>query len=112
MLKKVVDNTPRLLEGEDVHKIALAMTNLTEYLNSKYIKDEDFDKEVIRVTKTLYDPLVEEQGIAKGIEQGIEQGLERAARKMILKEKSDEEIMEVTDLPREVIEKLRREING
>ncbi|MGL4736749.1 MAG: hypothetical protein ACRCW2_04760 [Cellulosilyticaceae bacterium] len=64
------------------------------------------------MTKTLYDPLVEEQGIAKGIEKGIEQGLERAARKMILKEKSNEEIMEVTDLPIEVIEKLRREIKG
>ena len=42
------------LEGKDVHKIELAMTNLIEYLNSKYIKDENFDKEVITMTKTLY----------------------------------------------------------
>lgn len=126
ILERVVDNKPKLLEekerlredinrlseeirllmaedeleeDEDVHKIALAIANLTEYLNSKYIKDEDFDKEVIRVTKTLYDPLVEEKGIEKGIE--------RVARKMIMKGKSNEEIMEVTDLTMEEVEKLR-----
>lgn len=87
------------LDGEDVHKIALAMTNLTEYLNNKYIKDEDFDKEVMRVTKTLYDPIVEEKGIEKGIK--------KVAIKMIMKGKSNQEIMEVTDLSIEEIEKLR-----
>ena len=55
------------LEGEDVHKIALAMANLTEYLNSKYIKDDYLNREVIQMTKTLYDPLVKEEGIKEGV---------------------------------------------
>lgn len=88
------------LEGEDVHKIALAMTNLTEYLNSKYIKDEDFDKEVITMIKTLYDPIVEEKGI------------EKIALKMIMKGKNNEEIMEVTDLEFEQVERLRSKVKG
>lgn len=90
------------LEGEDVHKIALAMTNLTEYLNSKYIKDEDFDKEVIKMTKTLYDPIVEKKGVEKGIE--------KVALKMIIKGKTNEEIIEVTDLEFEEVERLRRQM--
>lgn len=99
------------LEGEDVHKIALAITNLTEYLNNKYIKDENLDREVIRMTKTLYDPLVEQKGIEQGIEQGLERGIEQGIRKvvmkMIAKGKSNQEIMEVTDLTEQEIEELR-----
>ena len=48
----------------------LAIDNLTEYLNKKYFKDKHIEEEVRIITKTLYDPLVEERGIQKGIEIG------------------------------------------
>jgi len=90
------------LEGEDVHKIALAMTNLTEYLNSKYIKDEDFDKEVIMMTKTLYDPIVEGKGIEKGMEKGIK------IQKLLIKGCSIEEIKKQVDTNEKEIYKIKK----
>ena len=55
-----------------------------------------------------------EQGIAKGIEQGIEKGIEqgiaKVAQKMIAKGKSNEDIMDATDLTLEEVEALRLKI--
>ena len=50
----------------------LAIQNLIEYLNRNYIDDENLEKEVNIMTKSLYDPEVEKKGIKKGIEKGIE----------------------------------------
>ena len=50
----------------------LAIQNLIEYLNRNYIDDENLEKEVNIMTKSLYDPEVEKMGIKKGIEKGIE----------------------------------------
>ena len=52
----------------------LAIQNLIEYLNRNYFNDDKLEEEVITMTKSLYDPEVEKQGIQKGIEQGIKQG--------------------------------------
>lgn len=71
------------LEGEDVHKIALAMTNIAEYLNSKYMKDAELEEEVICMTKTLYDPLVEERGRREGIKEGIKEERFTIARALL-----------------------------
>ena len=57
--------------GEDFHKMLLAVQNLIEYLNRNYLNDEGIEKEVTKMTKTLYDPEVEKRGIEQGIEQGI-----------------------------------------
>lgn len=92
------------LEGEDVHKIALAMTNLTEYLNATYIKDDNFGKEVINVTKTLYDPLVKEEGIKEGIKEGIYK-----VAKALLDILDDETIAVKTGLSKEEVQQLRIE---
>lgn len=91
---------------EDMDKIVLAITNLAEYLNGKYIKDEDFDKEVVRVTKTLYDPLVEGKGIEKGIEKGREEE-KRAIAKALLDILDDEMIAMKTGLSKEEVVQLR-----
>lgn len=88
------------LEGEDVHKIALAMTNLTEYLNATYIKDDNFGKQVINVTKTLYDPLVKEEGIKEGIYK---------VAKALLDILDDETIAVKTGLSKEQVQQLRIE---
>ena len=58
--------------GEDFHSMLLAIQNLIEYLNRNYIDDENLEKEVNIMTKSLYDPEVEKKGIKKGIEKGIE----------------------------------------
>lgn len=54
--------------GEDFHKMLLAIQNLIEYLNRNYFNDDKLEEEVTTMTKTLYDPKVEERGIEKGIE--------------------------------------------
>ena len=51
-----------------------------------------------------------EQGIEQGIEQGREQGIAQVAKKMIVKGKSNEDIMDATDLTLDVVEALRAEI--
>ena len=56
--------------GEDFHKMLLAIQNLIEYLNRNYINDDDIEKEVSTMTKTLYDPEVEKKGMEKGMEEG------------------------------------------
>ncbi|WP_243182636.1 hypothetical protein [Clostridium gasigenes] len=57
--------------GEDFHKMLLAIQNLIEYLNRNYFNDDRIEKEVTTMTKTLYDPEVEQKGIEKGREEGI-----------------------------------------
>ncbi|MEK5037723.1 Rpn family recombination-promoting nuclease/putative transposase [Sporosarcina sp. FSL K6-3457] len=47
------------------------------------------------------------EGIEKGIEQGIEEGMKKVAKKMMKKGKSNEEIMELTDLTLDEVEALR-----
>ena len=47
----------------------LAIQNLIEYLNRNYIDDENLEKEVNIMTKSLYDPEVEKKGLEKGIEK-------------------------------------------
>ena len=59
----------------------LAIQNLIEYLNRNYIDDENLEKEVNIMTKSLYDPEVEKKGIEKGIEQGIKQGMKEGTEK-------------------------------
>lgn len=57
---------------DDFSKLLTAIQNLVEYLNRVYFKDNIIEEEVMNMTKTLYDPVVEERGIEKGIQKGIE----------------------------------------
>ena len=57
------------------------------------------------MTKTLYDPLVEQRGIEKGIEKGKRQ----TAEKMLALGMDKTVIKEVTGLSEEEIEKLEAE---
>ena len=105
--------------GEDFHKMLLAIQNLIEYLNRNYFNDDKLEEEVITMTKSLYDPEVEKQGIQKGIEQGIKQGIKQGekkksieiAKKGILKGLDNETIMDLTELSIEEIELIRKEMS-
>ena len=70
--------------GEDFHSMLLAIQNLIEYLNRNYIDDENLEKEVNIMTKSLYDPEVEKKGIEKGIEKGTEKGIEKNQVEIVL----------------------------
>ena len=104
------------IDGEDLHKILLAVSNLFEYLNNKYGDDEKLNEEVLKMTKTLYDPEVEKKGIEKGIERGIEKGIERkaieTAKVAIKKGFSNELIYELTGLAEEEINIIRQSISN
>ena len=105
----------------------LAIQNLIEYLNRNYFNDDKLEEEVITMTKSLYDPEVEKQGIQKGIqkgkqkgiEQGIKQGIKQGekkksieiAKKGILKGLDNETIMDLTELSIEEIELIRKEMS-
>lgn len=61
--KKLFDQDEIL--GEDFHSMLLAIQNLIEYLNRNYIDDENLEKEVNIMTKSLYDPEVEKRELKK-----------------------------------------------
>lgn len=106
------------IDGEDLHRILLAIANLFEYLNTKYGDDEKLEKEVFAMTKTLYDPIVEEkalikgkqQGLQEGIKEGIKEGKYMVAKKLLMKGQDLETVVDITDLSRAEVEKLIKEI--
>lgn len=52
---------------------------------------------------------MEEEAKRRGREEGIKEGIKEIAIKMLKKGKSIEEIIEITELPRSVIEELSRQ---
>jgi predicted transposase/invertase (TIGR01784 family) len=92
------------IDGEDLHKILLANAELFRYLNSRYVKDERLNEEVLSMAKTLYDPVVEERGKMEG-------KLE-IARKLLQKKISIDEIKEITDLSDKEIEKIKAQMEN
>ena len=96
------------INGEDLHKILLAVSNLFEYLNNKYGDDEKLNEEVLKMTKTLYDPEVEK----KGIEKGVEKKAIETAKVAIKKGFSNELIYELTGLTEEEINIIRQSISN
>jgi hypothetical protein len=63
------------INGDDLHKILLAIESIFAYLNNKYTKISILNEEVYKMAKTLYDPAVEQRGIEKGIEKGLKEGI-------------------------------------
>ena len=91
------------IESEDFHKILVSVSNIFEYLNVKYGDDEKLNEEVHNMTKTLYDPAVEERGIKIGIEKGIKE----MVREMLLDGESIEKIKKYSKLSEEEIEEIK-----
>lgn len=112
LAEKLAKESAKLFEedeilGEDFHKMLLAIQNLIEYLNRNYMKDENIENEVNKMTKTLYDPEVEKRGIEKGREEGIKSAIE----KLLLSGMEAEKIASILDvdicLVREISERLK-----
>ncbi len=107
LAEKLAKESAQLFEedeilGEDFHKMLLAIQNLIEYLNRNYMKDENIENEVNKMTKTLYDPEIEKRGIEKGIKSAIE--------KLLLSGMDAEKIASILDvdicLVKEILNKL------
>jgi predicted transposase/invertase (TIGR01784 family) len=102
------------IDGEDLHRILLAIGNLFEYLNEKYGDNKNLNEEVASMTKTLYDPVVEERGIERGIEKGIEKGENKRALKdavnFLKLGVSVEIVAQGTGLTIDIIRELKKEI--
>ena len=58
---------------------------MIEYLNRNYMKDENIENEVNKMTKTLYDPEVEKRGFEKGFKEGFKEGREKVRGQVIEK---------------------------
>ena len=92
-------NDRELLDPTDLHKMLLAIQNLIEYLNSNYGIDDKIEREVIQMTKSLYDPLVEEKGEKKGkIELTLELLKEKFNPSTDIINEITNKLMSVTDL--------------
>ena len=102
--RELYDNNE--IYGEDLHKILLAIGNLFEYLNKKYGDDEKLSEEVSLMTKTLYDPVIEQ----KGIEKGIEKGKIEVIRNAIKMGMSDDIIKNLTKVSLKEIENIRKQL--
>lgn len=128
LAEKLAKESAKLFEedeilGEDFHKMLLAIQNLIEYLNRNYMKDENIENEVNKMTKTLYDPEVEKRGIEKGIKQGIEQGREQgikqgreqgiksAIEKMLLKGMKETDVANILDTDISLVKEILKKIN-
>ncbi|MBU3176526.1 hypothetical protein KPL47_09080 [Clostridium estertheticum] len=98
------------IDGDDLHRILLAIANLFEYLNTKYGEDEKLNEEVRYMTKTLYDPTVEQRGIEKGIEQGDINAREEMVKEMLLDGESIVKIKKYSKLSEEEIIKIKNKI--
>lgn len=94
------------IDGEDLHKILLANEELFRYLNSRYVKDEKLNEEVLSMTKTLYDPVVEE----RGRREGRQEGELKAARNALIEGIEPQIVVKITGLSMETIQKLKAEL--
>ena len=82
------------IDGEDFHKILLAVSNIFEYLNTKYGDDEKLNEEVLNMTKTLYDPAVEKRVREEMVKEMLLDG-ESIAKIKKYSKLSDEEITKI-----------------
>lgn len=116
LAEKLAKESAKLFEedeilGEDFHKMLLAIQNLIEYLNRNYMKDENIENEVNKMTKTLYDPEVEKRGIEKGIKQGREQGIKSAIEKMLLKGMDAKDVANILDTDMSLVNEVLKNLN-
>lgn len=102
-----------ILDAEDMNTFGLAMAHLIEHLNGKYFKDDRLVEEVVNMTKTFIDPVIEQRGIELGIEQGFEKGSYkekvRIAKELMERALDDVTIATITQLTLEQVEGLRQE---
>src|SRR5665648_1300997 len=96
------------IDGEDLHKILLANEELFRYLNSRYVRDERLNEEVLSMTRTLYNPIMAEKAKLEGKLEGKLEDARNALKKGF----SLEDIADITGLPLETLQKLKAELTN
>ncbi|ONI38174.1 hypothetical protein AN639_08275 [Candidatus Epulonipiscium fishelsonii] len=91
-----------ILETDDLHEISLAMTNISEFMNKKYVHSPTLDKEVIKMTKSLYDPIVEKTA--------MERGKYEVAKNLLINNVDIDIISRSTNIPIEKIKEIKQEL--
>ncbi|MGL4849587.1 MAG: hypothetical protein ACRC28_11820 [Clostridium sp.] len=109
LAKDLAESSSRLLKneeiyGEDFHRMLLGIQNLIEYLNRVYFKNDEIEKEVGNMTKTLYDSEVEKRGEIRGVDKGIE--LAKKIFKLSRNGKSIDEIAKECNTTLEKVSKI------
>lgn len=95
----------KIITGEDLHGILTALGNLVRYLHSKYGYIQCIIKEVEKMLKTLYDPVVEE----RGRKEGKKEGKKEVALAALKEGYTLDSIMRITGLDENTILKLDKE---
>ena len=93
----------------DEYEQRMAELRMKHIMDTKAIEEYGYDKGLEDGLKQGIDEGIKqgiEQGVENGIKQGIEQEKIQIAKKLLEKGRSIEEIMELTDLKREDIEKI------
>ena len=93
--KKLADENKII--KDDADRIITALNKLIKYLNKKYNFDENLNREVDIVIKSVFTTLKEESKI-------------EVAEKMILKDRPLSEIIEFTELTEKKIRQLAKEL--
>ena len=102
------------ISEEDYSSIEEATSNLLNYFAEHY-EDLKLEKEVPEVMGSFYLKGREEgrqEGRQVGIQEGRQEGLLLAAKKMLIGGLNVELVCNVTDLPKETVEKLKKEIEN
>ncbi len=86
------------INGEDFQRMLLAIGNLCEYLDNRYMLSKPIAKEVRKMTQTLYNPEVERRGIEKGKEEGLKLAISMLRDTGISKEKIVEKLLATWDM--------------
>jgi len=91
-----------------------AITSINEYFSRRYLKFSEIGREANDMIRTFLDPELIRKGEIKGRIEGEIKGEIKGklaiAKKMILKGKDIEEIVEFTELTMEDIEALKEEV--
>jgi hypothetical protein len=96
------------ISDEDIEKITTAIGELFKHLNDKYKADAKLNEEVSDMIKTLYDERVFVKGKQEGKAEGEKAKAIEMAKKMLLKKKPIDEIMEFTGLTEAEIREIEK----
>lgn len=114
--------------GTDLEKILLVLKNISDYLYDKYGEYGAFEKEVITMLTTLYNPVLVkkevEEGIAKEMKKRLPKELEKrlpkelekklfeVAEKALKNGLSIEVVAEISTLDIETVRKINNKLNN
>ncbi|MEG0370568.1 MAG: hypothetical protein RR593_11240, partial [Hungatella sp.] len=100
--------------GQAMQALAGILTFSDKVIDPAYQQQIKEEMQMTQIGQMLIDEGMErgleqglERGLERGLEQGLERGLEQIIRTMLLKNKTVEEIHADTDVPVEVIQKIK-----